>query len=101
MYFPRKWLLYTALVVCPCLIAGCTRNPEVRKKKFADKGDSYFQQGKYREAAIEYENAIQIDPGYAKAHYQLAQCFLKRGDWVRGYQELMRTVDIEPQNLKA
>jgi tetratricopeptide (TPR) repeat protein len=97
----RQSIFWIILLVGPCLVAGCTRNPEARKKKYADRASSYFQQGKYREAAIEYQNAIQIDPQFAEARYQLSQCFLKQGDWVRGYQELMRTIEIEPENRKA
>jgi len=49
------------LVIAVCMLAGCSRNPEVRKKKFLDKGSAYFDNGQYREAAIEFENAIQVD----------------------------------------
>src|SRR5277367_2403160 len=86
------------LVVAACLLAGCTRDPQVLKKKYLNKGNTYLAQGKYPEAAIEYANAIKLDPRYAEAHYQLAQCFLKQTDWPHGYQELMRAVDLDPTN---
>src|SRR5579871_953824 len=50
------------------LFAGCKRDPQVQKKNYVDKGFAYFQQSKYREAAIEYQNALQIDPRFAEAH---------------------------------
>jgi Tfp pilus assembly protein PilF len=49
--------------------AGCSRDPNVRKQKFFASGQSYFAQGKYPEAAIQFSNAIDIDPRFAEAHY--------------------------------
>jgi Tfp pilus assembly protein PilF len=80
-----KHPLWVALAVCVCLLAGCSRNPEVQKKKYLDKGNSYLQQAKYREAVIEYGNAIQIDPNFGDAHFALAQCLLKEGGWLHAY----------------
>ena len=60
-----------------------------------------FSTRPYREAAIEFQNAIQIDPKYAEAHYELSQTYLKQGDWLHAYQELVKTVEINPNNLRA
>jgi len=83
------------------LLAGCARNPEVVKKKYFDRGTAYFEKGQYADAAIEYRNAIRIDPGFAQAHYQLAKSFLKLTDGNRAYLEMQRTVEIEPANWDA
>jgi len=90
----------------PCLLVaalftGCTRDPNVRKQKYFESGDKYFAQGKYREAVIQYSNAIQIDPRFAQAHYQLSQAYLKLGDSQRAYPELARTVELAPDNYRA
>jgi len=76
------------LVVCLTLLSGfvllfssCSRDPNVRKLKYFESGQHYFQQGKYREAAIEFFNAIQIDQGFGEAHYGLAQTYLKVQQW--------------------
>jgi len=73
----------------------------VRKQKFLESGDRYFSQGKYREAAIQYSNALQIDSRFARAHYQLGQTYLKLGDGSRAFQELSRSVDLAPDNYRA
>jgi tetratricopeptide (TPR) repeat protein len=83
------------------LLAGCARNPQVAKQKYLQEGRNYLDRGKYLEATIEFENAIQIDPQFAEAHYQLAQCQLKQSDWFHAYQELKRTVEIDPSISKA
>jgi tetratricopeptide (TPR) repeat protein len=83
------------------VVTGCSRDPNVRKQKYFDSGEKYFAEGKYREAAIQYTNAIQIDSRYAQAHYQLGQTYLKMGDSNRAFQELSRTVDLAPDNYRA
>ncbi len=83
------------------LLLGCTRDPNVLKQKYFQSGAQYLQSGKYREAAIEFQNAIQIDPRFAQAHYQLAQTYLKESLWNGAYQELLRTKDLDPQNTGA
>ena len=89
------------LLAAATLFAGCSRNPEVRKKKFLDSGNAYFDKGQYREANIEYQNAIQVDPKFADAHYRLAQSLMKQGDFSHAYQELVRAVEFDPSNWKA
>ena len=61
--------LILALAVISLLSVGCNRNPEVRKQKYLESGQRYFEKGKYREAAIQFSNAIQVDSHYAEAHY--------------------------------
>src|SRR6202021_3526727 len=83
------------------LLTGCSRDPNVRKQKFLESGNRYFDKGKYREAAIQYSNAVQLDSGFAQAHYQLGQTYLKLGDSSRAFQELSRTVELAPDNYRA
>ena len=60
--------------------SGCSRDPNVRKQKYFDSGEKYFAESKYREAEIQYLNAIQVDSVSRQAHYQLGQTYLKLGD---------------------
>ena len=82
-------------------LAGCSRDPNVRKQKYFESGDRYFNKGKYREAIIQYRNATEVDGAFAAAHYQLAQSYLKLQDWQHAYAELSRTVELQPENYKA
>jgi len=83
------------------LLTGCTRDPNAKKQKYFDSGQNYFAQGQYREAVIQYSNAVQIDPRFAAAHAQLAQAYLKLGDTQRAYNELSRTLELAPDNYRA
>jgi len=92
------------LLICSVLAAvvtGCSRDPNVRKQKFFESGEKYFAEGKYREAAIQYLNATQIDSRFAQAHYQLSQTYLKLGDLQHAYQELNLTLEYAPDNYRA
>lgn len=92
------------LLLCYCLTAfltACSRDPNVRKQKYFSSGEKYFFAGKYHEALIQYANAIQIDPRFAPAHAKLAQSLLKLGDNNRAFQELNRTVELDPDNSRA
>ena len=64
-----RLLLVGSLI--PFLFTACSRDPNVRKQKYVESGDRYFEKAKYREAAIQYSNAVQLDSRFADAHYKL------------------------------
>jgi cellulose synthase operon protein C len=98
----RHLLLVSSLLLfLLALLTGCSRDPNVRKQKYFDSGEKYFAEGKYREAAIQYANATVIDSRFAQAHYKLSQAYLKLGDAQRAFQELSRTVELNPDNYHA
>jgi tetratricopeptide (TPR) repeat protein len=92
------------LLICSLLalfVTGCSRDPNVRKQKYFDSGGRYFDEGKYREAAIQFSNAVQLDSRFAQAHYKLGETYLKLHDWQRAAQELSRSVELAPDNYPA
>ena len=90
-----------ACLLLAAVFTGCSRDPNVRKQKYFDSGEKYFAEGKYHEAAIQFSNAIQIDSRFAQAHYELGQTYLKLSDQNRAFQELSRTVELDPSNYRA
>ena len=95
----RRLIILCSLLAL--LFTACSRDPNVRKQKYFESGERYFAKGKYREAAIQYANAVQLDPRFAQAHYQLGEAYLKLQDWKRAYQELSRAVELAPDNYSA
>ncbi len=83
------------------LLSGCFRDPNVRKQKYLESGQKYSAQGKDREAAIQFANALKIDKNFAAAHYALAKTYLHMGALNAAYGELQRTVNLQPNNYKA
>src|SRR5215510_2557189 len=95
-----RLLMITSTLIA-CLLTSCSRDPNVRKQKYFESGQRYFEKGKYREAAIQYSNAVQVDPRFASAHYQLALTYLKLGESNHAFQQLNRTLEIDPENYSA
>ena len=93
--------LLLLLAVTAGFLTGCSRDPNVRKQKYFESGERYYEKAKYREAAIQYSNAIQVDPRFAKAHYHLALAYLRIGEPSRAYQEFTRTLELDPDNYDA
>lgn len=89
------------LFVTIALLAGCHGDPNVRKQKYLESGKRYSAEGKYREAAIQFSNALKIDKNYPDAHYELAQVYVHLSEFGAAYGELTRTVDLQPTNYKA
>lgn len=99
----RATLIVSFHLLCCLLVllAACSRDPNVRKQKYLESGERYFAKDEYRAAAIQFRNALQADPKFAQAHYQLARTYLKMQDWSSAYRELAATVELQPNNNKA
>ena len=82
-------------------LSGCSHDPNVRKQKYLESGERFFARTDYKGAAIQFRNAVQIDPKFTAAHYQLARTYLRMRDWNDAYRELMSSVDLEPENDQA
>ncbi|MGH9325161.1 MAG: tetratricopeptide repeat protein [Terriglobia bacterium] len=89
------------LTLAAGILASCHRDPNVRKHNYYAKAVRYFDRGKYQAAAIELRSALKIDPRYADAHYEMAQCDMKLGFTGDAYKELLTTVELAPGNSKA
>src|SRR6266436_10209475 len=94
-------ILAISLSLSSLWITGCFRSSAARKLQYFESGKAYFQQGKYPEASIQFQNAIQIDKNFAAAHYQLSQCFLQQGLWGNAYRELGIATELDPTDLQA
>lgn len=92
---------FAAVSLALVLTAGCSRDPNVRKQKYLQSGKRYEESGKYKEASIQFLNALKVDKNFADAHYELAKTYLKMGNGMPAYAQLMQTVDLAPANLPA
>src|ERR1700733_14998012 len=95
---PRQRTMVALLLT---LLAGCSTDPNKQKLKYFSSGEKYFKQGKMQEAAIEFRNAVRLDPGFVEAHYQLARAYLGLRNPEAAYQELVETVELNPKNWEA
>jgi len=60
----------SALIVLLCAVAACNRDPNVAKKNYVEKGNKFYENGKYKEALIMYRKALQRDLKYGEAYYR-------------------------------
>jgi tetratricopeptide (TPR) repeat protein len=75
-------------------LASCSRDPNVVKKHYLESGNKYFDKGRYKEASIQYRNALKRDPKYGEAYYKLALVSLKTGDVGGAVSSLRRAVEL-------
>ena len=97
------WLRCGLVAVCTlgAFLTGCSRDPNVRKQKYLESGQRYFDKGQYREAAIQFQNAIKDDERFDEAHYRLAQTAMKLQQWPSANQEFRNAVQINPNHYEA
>ncbi len=82
------------LVFVTVAAAGCSRDPDVAKQEHFQRGEQYFSDGKYREAIIEYRNAVQLDARFGPARYKLAEAYVHVGDAQGAFREYVRAADL-------
>jgi tetratricopeptide (TPR) repeat protein len=93
---PAGRLLGVAIAVAAMVLSSCSLDPNVRKQKYFQSGKQYFDKGKYSEASIQFNNAIRIDAGFADAHLQLAETYLKLQQSERAEQEYSEVIRLRP-----
>jgi tetratricopeptide (TPR) repeat protein len=89
-----KWIYLTVALGS---MISCSQDAH----QYLTSGEKYYKVGKYQQALIQFQNAIQKEPRLAEAHYQLAETYLKLNSAQQAYRELQETVTLDPKNLDA
>jgi tetratricopeptide (TPR) repeat protein len=87
--------------VTALLLTACAGNPEKAKLNYLEKGKAYMKKGAYSSAAIEFRNALKIDPKYSEAYYQLAQADLGLRDGNGAFAALNSAIEFDPNRPDA
>src|SRR5580698_11489526 len=79
MSFLRRasFVFLFALTLIALTMVSCRRDPNVAKKQYLESGNKYFEHERYKNAAIQYNNAIKIDRKYGPAYYKLGTVYMK------------------------
>lgn len=97
-----RWLVRTAAVIlATAFTVSCSGSPDAAAKKYARRGDEYARGEKFREAVIEYKNAVQAAPGDAALRWKLATAALEIGDFATAVASLQKAVELDPNNYEA
>jgi tetratricopeptide (TPR) repeat protein len=97
----RRQCLAILIFALAATVAGCKKDPEVAKREFFTSGNTYFDQQKYNEAAVQYRNALQQDPKFGEARLKLAETYSNLKDYRNAYREYIRAADLLPSNVDA
>jgi tetratricopeptide (TPR) repeat protein len=92
----RSIHLATAVLGALLALVSCSRDPNVIKKHYFESANKYFDRGRYKEASIQYRNALKQDPKYGQAHYKLALTYLKVPDIISAVTSFRRALDTLP-----
>jgi putative PEP-CTERM system TPR-repeat lipoprotein len=96
-----------ARICCACalaLLAAACSDPEVLKRQHVAQGDRHFAGQRYKEAIVEYRNALKQDDKSGEARFKLAEAFVAAGNAEAAYREYVRAADLIPDpqvQLKA
>ncbi|CAN6208580.1 unnamed protein product [Urochloa humidicola] len=66
-----------------------------------EKGNEFFKQKKYHEAAMHYTRAIKMSPKDPRAFSNRAQCHIYLGDFPQGLKDAEKCVELDPTFLKG
>ena len=92
------WIIFFPLLLAMGL--GCATEAE-KKAAHQERAKQYIEKQRFKEAVIELNNVIQLDPNDEAAHYQLGEVYfrLRQGD--EAFQSFSRAAFINPNNLEA
>src|SRR3954451_24986449 len=68
------------LVLIGCATLACNRDPVARARELERKADAYAARQQWKEAVIEYSNAIKATPNAAGLHDKRAHAYGASGD---------------------
>ena len=82
-------------------IIGCNRSPAEKKARHIQRGDQYYGEQRYREAVIEYRNALRIDTKNAHAIQRLGLSYYQLGELGPSFPFLLKTKELVPDDIEA
>jgi tetratricopeptide (TPR) repeat protein len=88
------------LLLSVLFVAGCSSENE-KKAVYFEKGKSYFDNGDFNSAELEFKNAVQIDPDFTEARYMLGMVSLKLAKFEQAYRNFSNAINLSPDHLDA
>ena len=79
-------------------LISCGKSKEQQAKEFFNLGITYYKQNKTPEAVISFKNAIQLNPEFVEARYQLALCYKSQAKFQGAQNELETAFKLSPKN---
>ena len=75
-------------------LVSCSRDPDYLKQKYLESGNKYYEQKRFKEAALMYKKALTVDKKFGPAYYHLALVDLDLQRWADAFPALQRAVPL-------
>ena len=98
---PRSALVCASLAIIAIGASACSRDPQVKRREYVERGDRYMQDKNVEAAIIEYRNAIQIDPRFGDGYRKLATAYLTHGDGGEAVRAAVTAAELMPDVPEA
>lgn len=95
---------FRIFIVAVCFLITACGGSERKYAKHIEKGKEYYASAQYKEAAIEFKNAIQTKPDDSQAHYNLGLSYLKVGGPAyipAAFKSFAKAAELDPGFLDA
>jgi putative PEP-CTERM system TPR-repeat lipoprotein len=84
-----------AVALLGALTVSCGKN----RDEYLANGKKYADARQYREAVVEFRNAIRLDPKSGEAHFRLANAYMDLQDLDNALQEYVKAASVQPANV--
>ena len=101
MFAKPTWGRFLPALCLAALVTSCSEPLSEQAAKHEVRGDGYVQHEQFREAMIEFKNAVRAAPDNPSLQWKLAKAALKGGDPSTAYQALGRVVQLDPSHFEA
>lgn len=99
-----RHLTPTAVLACLLLAVGataCRQDPAATAAAFVASGDRYVEKQQYREAILEYRNALEHQPDAAAVHSKLARAHDAAGEPDKALAALAKVAALDETDVHA
>jgi tetratricopeptide (TPR) repeat protein len=97
----RRYISLVVLFLMAVIVMGCSKSPEEKKQAYLESAQQYMEKEKYAEAAIQYQNVLQITPDDVKTLISLGEVQLKLNRPQQAYAAFSKASQADPKNVKA
>ena len=92
----KRLILLLCIAFLSAAMVACGSQEE-KKMKFFEKGMALYEEGDYVKARLEFKNALQIDPKFARGYYMLGLTEQKAGNFKNAFASFNKAVQLEPE----
>lgn len=89
------------IVGCTALIKSSANDPKVLASAYNNRGNAFAKERRYDLAIRDYDDAIRLNPGGAKALNNRGVAYQKKGDYDRAIEDLDAAIRTDPTYASA